>query len=281
MAVRLSDCRHKRVPLDSADATNRYRVSSTSRTRLLGTAVSRPLLFLVLGLNLGACSEYAATNSFSAAASEPQRAEKMSRSEDKSFNGWGPFTFGMNFDDALAANPRVVWEAASLRKCRDEMSLGGCTLITAEGSHIPLSAGVALLPGVIFNQDGKLAAVRLSKFLRANMAPAPCERAYGQLLDDLYETWGAPTATYPNGRGMLRRSTPKGREFFLGRDDGAVVGRETFHVQPDGRQVILRSGYIGATDSAPAVCHLSIYYRGPESLQPPPEERPHPLKNWY
>ncbi len=60
-----------------------------------------------------------------------------------------------------------------------------------------------------------------------------------------------------------------------------MVGRETFRVQPDGRQIILRSSYIGATDSAPAVCHLSISYRGPESLQPPPEQRPHPLKNWY
>jgi hypothetical protein len=205
----------------------------------------------------------------------------MPGSEEKSFNGWGPFTFGMNFNDALTAYSGVVWEAESLRKCRDEMSLRGCTLIPAEGSRVPLTAGVALLPRVVFNQQGKLATVRLGKFLRANMEPAQCERAYGQLLDDLHETWGAPTASSSDKRGVLKRSTPKGRGFFLGTGDGAVVGRETFHVQPDGRQIILRSGYIGATDSAPAVCHLSIHYRGPESLQPPPEQRPHPLKNWY
>lgn len=238
------------------------------------------LLFLVLGLSLGACCEYASTNILSATASEAQRAKEMPRMEQTSFNGWGPFTFGMKFDDALAAYPGVVWEAASLRKCRDEMSLKGCTLNPAEGSRVPMTTDVALLPSITFNQAGKLATVRLSRFLRANMAPAPCELAYGQLLDDLYETWGAPTPGSWDRRGMLKRSTPKGREFSLGIDEGAVVGRQTFHVQPDGRQIILRSGYIGATASAPAVCHLSIDYRGPEILQPP-EQRPHPLKNWY
>lgn len=205
----------------------------------------------------------------------------MPRSEDKSFNGWGPFTFGMNFDDTLSAYPGVVWEEESVRKCRDEMSVRGCTLSSAEESRVPSTAGVALLPQVVFNQEGKLGTVRLGKFLRPNIEPVQCERAFGQLLDDLHETWGAPTAASSSKPGMLKRSTPKGREFFLGFGDGAVIGRETFQVQPDGRQIILRSGYMDATDSAPAVCHLSICYRGPESLQPAPEQRPYPLKNWY
>ena len=204
----------------------------------------------------------------------------MPRPEEKSFKGWGPFTFGMNFDDALTAYPGVVWDAESSRKCRDEMPLRGCTLNPTGGSRVPLTAGVALLPTVIFNQEGKLATIRLRKFLRGDIKPAQCERAYGQLLDYLHETWGPPTASSSNKRAMLKRSTLKGREFFPDTGDGAVVSRETFHVQPDGRQIILQSSYIGATESAPAVCHLSIYYRGPESLQPP-EERPHPLKNWY
>jgi hypothetical protein len=187
----------------------------------------------------------------------------------------------MNFEDAVTAYPEVVWDVASLRKCRDKMPSEGCTLTSAEGSHFPLTNGVGLLPSLTFNRAAELATVRLSKFLRADIAPAPCERAYGQLLDDLYENWGAPTASHSNGRGMLRRSTPKGREFFLGNDDGGVVGQETFQVRPDGRQIILRSGYIGATDEAPALCHLSIDYRGPERLQPQPEPRPHPLRNWY
>jgi hypothetical protein len=243
--------------------------------------VFRLFLVFVLGPNFGACSEYGSTNISSAAASEVQRAEEMPPLEDASFNGWGPFTFGMNFEDALTAYPGIVWEAASLRKCRDEMSLKGCTLNPAQGSRVPLTTGIALLPSVTFNQEGGLATVRLSTFLRANMAPALCERAYGQLLDGLYEAWGTPKANDPNGRGMLRRSSPNGREFFLGIDGGAAIARDTFHVQPDGRQITLRSGYLSATDSAPAVCHLSIDYRGPESLQPPPEPRPHPLRDWY
>lgn len=205
----------------------------------------------------------------------------MPRAEEKSFNGWGPFTFGMNFDDTLSAYSGVVWEAETVRKCRDEMSVRGCTLSSAEGSRVPLTAGFALLPRVVFNQEGKLATVRLGKFLRPNVGLDQCERAFGQLLDDLHDAWGAPTASSLTKRGMLKRSTPKGREFFLGSGDGGTVGRETFHAQPDGRQIILRSGYIGATDTAPAVCHLSIDYRGPESLQPSPEQRPYPLKNWY
>jgi hypothetical protein len=205
----------------------------------------------------------------------------MPGSEETSFNGWGRFRFGMNFDDAVTAYAELVWDVASLRRCRDEKSLRGCTLSPAEGSRFPLTNGVALLPSLTFNRASELATVRLSTSLRANMAPASCERAYGQLLDDLHETWGAPTTDYSEGRGMLRRSTPRGREFFLGKDAGRVVGQETFHVRPDGRQIVLRSGYIDATDSEPAICHLSIYYRGPERLQPPPEPRPHPLRNWY
>ena len=241
----------------------------------------RPLLFLPLGLSLSACSEPGFTNISSTAASEPQRKEKMPRPKEESFNGWGPFTFGMNFDDALTAYPGVVWDAESIRKCRVEMPLRGCTLNPAQESRVPLTAGVALLPMVVFNEEGRLATIRLRKFLKGKIKPAQCERAYGHLLDYLRETWGSPTATSSNKHGMPKRSTLQGREFFFDTGYGAVVGRETFHVQPDGRQIILLSSYIGATDLATAVCHLSIYYRGPESLQPPPEERPHPLKNWY
>jgi len=167
-----------------------------------------------------------------------------------------------------------------LRKCRDEMPLRGCPLDSTGGSRVPLTAGVALLPTVIFNREGKLAAIRLRKFLRGDIKPAQCERAYGQLFDYLRETWGPPTASSSIKRAMLKKSPLKAREFVPSTGDGAVVGRETFHAQPDGRQINLQSSYIGATETAPAVCHLSIYYRGPESLQPP-EERPHPLKNWY
>ncbi len=204
----------------------------------------------------------------------------MSRSEKKLFNGWGPFTFGMNFEDALTAYPGVVWDPGSLRRCRDEMPLRSCTLNPAERSRVTLTASVALLPTLIFNQEGKLAAISLRKFLRGDIEPAQCERAHGQLLDYLHETWGSPTASSSNEPGILKRSSLNGRDFFLSTGEGAVVGTETFHVQPDGRQIILRSGYFGATKSAPAICHLSVSYRGPESLQPPPEQRPYPLKNW-
>ena len=200
----------------------------------------------------------------------------MSRPDEKSLKGWGPFTFGMKLDNALTAYPGVVWDAASFHRCRAKMLLKGCALSAAEESRVPPTAGVALLPEVIFNQEGKLAAIRLRKFLRGDIEPAQCGRVHGQLLDHLQKTWGSPMASSSNKHGK-----PKGREVSPSADDAAVIGRETFHVQPDGRQIILLSSYIGPTDSAPAVCHLSIYYRGPKSLQPPPEERPHPLKNWY
>lgn len=203
----------------------------------------------------------------------------LPRAEDRPFNGWGLFTFGMNFNDAFVAHPGVMWDPESFRKCRDEMPLRGCTLSPAKGSRVPLAAGVALLPNLIFNQDGKLAAIRLRELVRGDIEPAQCERAHGQLLDYLYETWGSPTSSSPATAGMPRRSTPEGREFFRGTSDDSVIGTETFNVQPDGRQIVLLSSYIGSTRLAPAVCHLSIYYRGPQSLQPP-EERPHPLKNW-
>jgi hypothetical protein len=204
----------------------------------------------------------------------------MPRPEGKPFNGWGPFTFGMNFEEAVTAYPGLVWDAESLRKCRAELPARSCTLNPAQGSRVPPTAGLDLLPRLVFNQQGKLATVHLSQFLRGDIEAAQCERAYGQLLDDLQATWGPPAPRSANTRGMLKRSTPEGREFLLGSDGKAVTGTETFHAQPDGRRIVLQSGYVAATDSAPAVCHLSIDYRGPESLQPPPEQRPYPLKNW-
>ena len=204
----------------------------------------------------------------------------MSSAKDKSFSGWGPFTFGMNFKDALTAQPGVVWDDEPSRKCAEAMSSSGCTLTAAQGSRVPLTAGVALLPTVIFNHDGKLAGLRLGTFLRGNITPAQCQSAYSQLLDHLQETWGSPTASASNMRRTRSTPTSDGVEHAPVTEDEAVVGRATFHVQPDGRQIILLSRYIGKTDTALAVCHLSIDYRGPDGLQPP-EKFPHPLKNWY
>lgn len=225
-------------------------------------AVLRPLLFLALGATLGACSEPGPTDISIAAASEPEREKKMPRAQAKSFDGWGPFTFGMDLSDALTAHSGVVWDPKSVGKCRAEMPTKGCTLNPALESRVPRTAGVALLPTIIVNQKGKLAAIRLHGFLKENIQPAECGRAYDQLLKHLRDTWGSPMARSSNKHGML-------------------VNKETFQVQPDGRKIILLSRYIGATEAAAAVCYLSIEYRGPERLQPPPEERPHPLKNWH
>jgi len=242
--------------------------------------VSQSLLVFTLGLTLGACSQPRSTSNSSAAASDSQRAEKMQPANEMSFNGWGPFTFGMNLEDALTAHPGVVWNEKPSRKCRVETPLRGCTLNSAQDSRIPLTAGVALLPTVIFNQEGKLAAIRLGKFLRGNITPAHCKRAYGQLLNRLQETWGLPEANSSTKRGTLSRTLSNKGELSPVMEDEAVFGRETFHVQPDGRRIILLSRYIGKTDVARAICYLSIEYRGPDSLQSPPEERRHPLKNW-
>ena len=206
----------------------------------------------------------------------------MPKPGERSFNGWGPFTFGMTFEDALTAHSAVEWDPKSSARCREEMRRKGCTLIPAAGSRVPLTAGVALLPTVIFNREGKLAGVRLGKFLRGETELAECEGDYGRLADHLYDRWGAPTASSSEQGAAPPRSTPKGRRYSLRTTGGgAAAGSETFAVQPDGRKILLLLNHVGATNPATAVCHLSIYYRGPESLQPPAEERPHPLKNWY
>ncbi len=200
--------------------------------------------------------------------------------KEKLLDGWGRLTFGMNFNDALMAYPGAVWDTESLRKCRDGMPLRGCTLVSTEQSRLPLTAGVSLLPAVLFNQEGKLATIHLRRFLRGTIKPAQCMREHGRLLEYLRERWGNPAENLSSKRGMQRVDTAQAPALLHVADDDAVVGRETFHVQPDGRKIILLSRYIGATEAATAVCHLSIYYYGPESLQPPAEKRPHPLKNW-
>ncbi len=217
----------------------------------------------MLGPTLSACSGPGAANMAAAALAE--REGEMPRRQ--ALNGWGPFTFGMGFEEAVNAFPAVVWDPRSLRSCRDAISHTACTLTAADGSPVPPTAGIPLLPSIVFNQAGKLAAIRLGHFLRG-VEPAQCERPYRQLLDSLRETWGAPTA-------------PPSSSIERGASDSAVVGRETFHAQPDGRRITLLARHIRATNAAPAVCHLGIHYRGPEILQPPRDERPNPLKNWY
>jgi hypothetical protein len=184
--------------------------------------------------------------------------------EQKFFDGWGPFAFGMTFDDAVTAHPAVVWTADSLRACRAELPVRGCVLEPAGGSAVRPTAGIALLPSLVINQAGTLAAIRLGQFLRG-IERVQCERVHRRLSEHLVRTWGSPTASLPDPHDS---------------SDGAVVGRQTFHAQADGRRITLRSSYIGATGSVPGLCHLGILFRGPNRLQPPPEEHPNPLKNW-
>jgi hypothetical protein len=205
----------------------------------------------------------------------------MALPKEKSLEGWGPFTFGISFDDALTAHSGAVWDAQSSRRCRLEMPVRGCTLHAATKSRFPLTAGVGLLPTLIFNQEGKLAMIRLRKFFKGDIEPSvECMSRYNQILDYLQKTWGYPTASSSNKHGMPKGSIPQGGEILPDTADGAVVGSETFQVQPDGRKIILQLRAVGTAQPGAAVCHLSIDYRGPDSLQPPPEERPHPLKNW-
>ncbi len=200
---------------------------------------------------------------------------------EKSLNGWGQFTFGMKFAEALTAYPGAVWDTDSLRKCRAGMPLLGCTLVSAEQSRFPLTAGVLLLPAFLFNQESKLATIRLRRILRGNIKPAQCKHEHSRLSDYLRAQWGSPVESSSVKRGMRKIVTAQGPALLNVTEDGAVVGRETFQVQPDGRKIILLSRYLGASEVATAICHLSIHYYGPERLQPPAEKRPHPLTNWY
>ena len=225
----------------------------------------RTFKILALGLTLSACSEPGSTISASTG-SGSQREKAMPQPEEKPFDGWGPFAFGMDFADALTAYPGVAWDAGAVRKCRAEIGTRPCTLEAAEGLQLPPFAGIAMRPKLLFNQPGKLAAIRLQNFLRGDIDLDQCKSVHGRLREHLRESWGPPAAKPLQSKGA---------------GGGAVIDRESFQSRPDGRGIILETSYIGAAKSGSAVCHLSIAYRGPESLQPPPEDRPHPLKNWY
>lgn len=225
----------------------------------------RTFKILALGLTLSACSEPGSTISASTGL-ESRREKAMSRPEEQSFDGWGPFVFGMVFADALTAYPGVAWDAGAVRKCRAEIGTRPCTLEAADGLQLPPLAGIAMRPSLLFNQPGKLAAIRLQNFLRGDIDLNRCKSVHDRLREHLRESWGAPAAKPLQS---------------MGAGGGAVIDRDSFQSRPDGRGIILETSYIGAAESGSAVCHLSIAYRGPQSLQPPPEDRPHPLKNWY
>ncbi len=160
------------------------------------------------------------------------------------------------------------------------MSSNNCILTASEQSETSMISGVALLPALVFNRDGKLAAIRLAKFLRGDIEQGRCEGVYAILYDHLHNAWGAPAERPRDRLQRIIRRTPGGRVYTLGTSSGATIGAETFGVSGDGRRIDLNYDVIGAATPATAVCHLSITYRGPTNLQPPPHERPHPLKNW-
>lgn len=204
----------------------------------------------------------------------------MPNAVNRPLAGWDSLKFGMDFNAALSAQPRAIWNRDSLLQCREGMHESGCTLTASDQSEASMIAGVALLPSLIFNQQAKLAAIRLGRFLRGNVNQGQCESVYARLYDQLHEEWGASSSRPRDRRQGILRRTPKGHVYTLGTHQGATIAAQTFHVLPDGRRIDLRLDLIGAATPANAVCHISITYFGPTSLQPPQHERPYPLKNW-
>ena len=204
----------------------------------------------------------------------------MSNAVNRPLAGWDSFKFGMDFNAVLSAQSKAIWNRDSFLQCLEGMHESGCTLTASDQSEASMIAGVALLPSLIFNQEAKLAAIRLGRFLRGNVNHGQCESVYAMLYDQLHEEWGASSRKPRDRRQIIPRRTPKGHVYTLGTHQGATFAAQTFHVLPDGRGIDLRFDLIGAATPANSVCHISITYRGPISLQPSPHERPYPLKNW-
>lgn len=212
-------------------------------------------------------------------AKDPAKAlpAKSAPGRPKPLDGWGPFKFGMAFDDAFTAQPGIRWDGESFQKCRDEMPLKGCSLApNVEDSYVPLTAGVALLPSLSFNQDGKLVTIDMTKILRGNIAPRQCERVHGQLLDYLDAEWGPGKASGHDPKNAVKRTTPKGRTFYHTAGSGPVFvfDVEDFSVRPDGRKITIISHYTAKSEYSPADCWVSIYFDAPKSLERPQIEFP-------
>lgn len=231
-------------------------------------------LSLTISIALASCSPEPSTMTGDNVAADAPRVR-----QPQHFNGWGSFKFGMSFDDAIIAQTGVRWDGESFRKCRDEMPIRGCTLWASEDSYVPLTAGVALLPHLSFNQKAELTTIDMTERLEGEVTPAQCERAHGQLLDYLDAEWGPGKSRETEYRKLLKRTTPKGRVFYRTTDGESVfvMDIEDFNKLPDGRHLSIISHYSKASEYTKARCWLSIYFEGPKNLERPPYEQPKEL----
>jgi hypothetical protein len=230
------------------------------------------LLLLVLA---GACSaspvaNQRAANGHAEAAAKPSPPAPLKK--------WDEFTFGMSFDDAITAAPGIQWDAEDFQKCRNEIPVKGCMLSAdPERSYRPSFAGMALVPTLHFNEDGKLTDLRVGRIYKAGVTAAQCEAMHGRLLDKLTSMLGQRSYE-PKGadKAMVVRQSPGGNTYHRSKavTPVMVAGVEDFRVATDGGKISLLTTFTAGSEYTEPECFIDIYVDGPKSLHRAPIDFP-------
>lgn len=99
---------------------------------------------IVTSLSLGGCSNVEAGNN-------------TSQESAKAIDGYGPYKFGMSFDETILAGGTVGFNSWSVKECRKFMPTVGCMLNPDRDRYTyPLIDGMEFAPELEFNRFGKL-----------------------------------------------------------------------------------------------------------------------------
>jgi len=183
----------------------------------------------------------------------------------------------MSFDDAITAARGIEWDAESFHKCRNEIPVKGCSLAAdLERSYRPSFAGMALVPTLDFNEDGKLTDLRIGRIYKAGVTAAQCEAMHGRLLDKLTSMFGQRSYE-PKGadKAMLVRRSPGGNSYHRSKSVTPVMvaGIEDFRTATDGSKISLLTTFTAGSEYADPECFIDVYVDGPKSLRRRPLEK--------
>jgi hypothetical protein len=191
---------------------------------------------------------------------------------------WDEFTFGMSFDDAITAAPGIEWDAEDFQKCRNEIPVKGCMLSAdPQRSYRPSFAGMALVPTLHFNEDGKLTDLRIGRIYKAGVTAPQCEAMHGRILDKLTSMFGQRSYEAKGAdKAMVLRQSPGGNTYHRSNSVSPVMvaGVEDFRVATDGGKISLLTTFTAGGEYTEPECFIDIYVDGPKSLHRAPIDFP-------
>lgn len=117
--------------------------------------------------------------------------KKMAKSAVEPLLGQGDLKFGMSFEEATAALPRVIWNGWSVKECHEQFATSGCFLTSdADSNNFPPVEGIPFRPQLSFNRLGKLTDITWVYEQRSAVDISQCEDISRRVIDRMARELG-------------------------------------------------------------------------------------------